>query len=192
MTNPIILEPDYQLLKSLIGKFVAYAVLPDLEISSSHSSCLSLLMNNYQCLFYHASPISFCILNDNDWKDAFWLALDAGPDAPGEPWAPFAAWKTAEPITTCLSGEMRFPDGWVLKGQEKDERPARLHLWSRSPIIKIVVHRIIGEYAAMICTHADGYIWSTYAEYDRMFWLSFNKEVAEAIEAESDDYIVIT
>ncbi|HEX8349610.1 MAG TPA: hypothetical protein VF598_06600 [Hymenobacter sp.] len=140
--------------------------------------------------FYHASPISFCITNGNDWKNTFWLALDAGPDSADEPWAPFAAWKIDEPITTCLFGDKKLPDGWFIKEQKKDTRPTQLELWSGSPVTTITVYRL-GAYAAMTCAHADGLIWSTYAEYDRMFWLSFDKKVAEAIAAESDDRIVI-
>lgn len=189
MINPIILEKDFSLLQSLIGKHIDFAVAPDLVASRNHYSCLTSLRSERPLTFYHSSPINLCIIN-NGWNETNWIAIDAGPDTAEEPWAPFAAWSITEPITTCLFGEIRHPNGWVLKEKEFDERPARLEMWTGSAITKIVVHRL-GGYAALTCEHDDGLIWSAYAEYDRMFWISFNKEVASAIEAEHDDYIIL-
>ncbi|WP_303312554.1 hypothetical protein [Hymenobacter sp. BT730] len=189
MSNPIILEKDFSLLKSLIGRHIGFAVAPDLVVSRQHYSCLTSIRSENPLTFYHSSPISLCVIHNN-WRENIWVALDAGPDSSDEPWAPFAARIVSEPITTCLFGEIKHPNGWVLEEQEFDERPARLELWTGSIIKKIIVHRL-GVYAALTCEHEDGLIWSAYAEYDRMFWLSFDKEVASAIEAEHDDYAVL-
>ena len=176
-------------MQSLIGKYIGFAVAPDLVVSSQHYSCLRSIRSEKPLTIYHSSPINLCITHNN-WQENTWVAIDAGPDTAEEPWAPFAAWTTAAPITTCLFGEIKYPNGWILKGKEFDERPARIELWTGSIIKKIIVHKL-GEYAAMTCEHDDGLIWSAYAEYDRMFWLSFDKEVATAIEAEHDDYVVL-
>lgn len=189
MPNPIVLEKDYLLLQSLIGKRIGFAIAPDLNISRHHYSGLRNIDSKKLLTFYNSSPISLCVLID-DWQKTEWIAMDAGPDTADEPWAPFTVWHISEPITTCLFGEIKHPNGWVLKEKEFDERPARLELWTGSAITKIVLHRL-GAYAALTCEHDDGLTWSAYAEYDRKFWISFDKEIADAIEAEHDDYIVL-
>jgi hypothetical protein len=189
MADPIILEKDFSVLKTMLGKQVGFAVMPDLIVSRNHYSCLTSIRSAKPLTFYHSSPTTLCI-TDNGWRESFWIALDAGPDTAEEPWAPFAAWVVSEPVTTCLYGESKYPNGWVLKEKEVDERPARLEMWTGSSIQNITIHRL-GGYAALTCQHDDGLVWSAYAEYDRAFWISFNKEVADAIEAEHDDYIVL-
>ena len=189
MTHSLILEKDFMLLKSIIGKYIDSAIAPDLLISRQHCSCLTNIKSDKPLTFYHSSPITLCVTNNNR-KENIWIAIDAGPDTAEEPWAPFAAWTVSEPITTCAIGEVKYHNGWILKEKEFDERPARLELWTHSPISKIGMHRI-GTYAAMTCEHEDGLIWSAYAEYDRMFWLSFDKEVFAAIETQCDDYVTL-
>ena len=189
MANSIILEKDFSLLKSLIGRYISFAVAPDLVISSQHYSCLRSIRSAKPLTYYHSSPINLCVTHNN-WQENIWVAMDAGSDAAEEPWAPFAAWSVPEPVTTCLFGEINYPNGWILEEQKFDMRPARLELWTGSIIEKVIVHKL-GEYAALTCEHDDGLIWSAYAEYDRMFWLSFDKEVASAIETEHDDYVVV-
>ena len=189
MLDTIILEKDFTLLKSTIGKYIGFAIAPDLIVSRQHYSCLTNIKSDRPLTFYHSSPITLCITY-NDWQENLWVAIDAGPDSAEEPWAPFAAWTVTQPIITCLIGESKFPNGWILKEKELDERPARLELWTGSAISKIIVHRL-GEYAALTCEHEDGLIWCAYAEYDRMFWISFDKEVVSAIEARHDDYVTL-
>lgn len=182
MADSIILEKDFLLLKSLIGRQIGFAVAPDLIISRCHYSCLRNIHSERPLTFYHSSPISLCVTHNN-WQENIWVAMDAGPDTAEEPWAPFAVWTVPSPITTCLIGESKYPNGWIL--EEKS-----LEMWTGSAINKITVHRL-GEYAALTCEHDDGLIWSAYAEYDRKFWICFDKEVVSAIEAEHDDYVVL-
>ncbi len=189
MTSPILRE-SIDALRSIKGCTVEYAVMPALTVNTSGLTGIERIFQLEEARprqFFYTWPITLRI---KDKQETYrWLALDAGPKAGEERWAPVSAEFVDEPRRG-RAGGVTFSDGWTLAAVSEDQRPAIYNCYPRSAIIGIQITSR-SPYAAIHATHEDGEGWLFYAEHESHAWLTFDEEIINALLEASDQSVII-
>lgn len=202
MNFNLILSHHQKNLESVLQGEILYGLAPNLSVNQFQLGSDDLYYNEkYDHPFYVTSVLNIRIKNKENKK--VWLALSPGSDSSEESWNNWGAYR-AELLPQANFGNTLKDTRW--HEEIKKEKPeinendfldihhtgmgmTRLNLWT-SKIIAIELY-LFGLYVACIFYHEDNTSWATYAEYDFLFWISFNPNVINYLRKTGTNKLMI-
>lgn len=180
----LVLPNDVAAIRRALGLRIVLATAADLTVERSSRSGLAAVhaAERTDAVFYHFGALTLLLERGSN---SFWLALDSGPDAPGEPWGSIRAWEAQGPVVKGPWGRVQYENA-TFPEVHSDSRPARLQLWPNEPLDSVEL-LALGLQGAVIGRHSGGFRWCVHVDYEDDAWLCFDRAIIDAVRGESNE-----